>query len=146
MRCPFTRRAGRAEKGQILPIFAFGLVAILGIAALGIDAGSWRAQQQSAQLAADSGAIAGAIELPYSSVLANVAAAAQKDSATNGFTNGVANVVVTVHNPPASGPYTANSGAVEVIVTKQAPSLIAGMLGIKSQLVYARAVALSGVQ
>ena len=143
MRYPFVRRAGRVEKGQALPIFVFGLVAILGIAALGVDAGFWRYQQRLAQSAADSGAMAGAIELQYSTAPANVTSAAQKDSATNGFANGVANVAVTVNNPPASGPYTANGNAVEVIVTKQAPSFLAGMLGIHSQLIGARAVALS---
>jgi hypothetical protein len=135
------RHPQHSERGQVLPIFTFGLAAILGLSALGVDMGCWSYQQRLAQSAADSAAIAAAIELEYSSVSANVASAARTDSASNGFTNNVSGVTVTVHQPPSSGAYTSNTSAVEVIVQKTAPSYFAKFFGISSQLISARAVA-----
>jgi hypothetical protein len=50
-------------------------------------------------------------------------------------------VAVTVNNPPASGPNSGNSNAVEVIVTQAQPTYFLAMAGFSSLNVSARAVA-----
>ena len=54
------RRRRRAESGQILIIFAFGLVGILAIAALVFDVGQDLIERRNQQKAADAAALAGA--------------------------------------------------------------------------------------
>ena len=62
------------------------LVVLMGMAALGVDVGFWRYQERLMQLAADSGAVAGANELTYPSEN-DVVSAARNDAAANGFTD-----------------------------------------------------------
>ena len=50
----------KVETGQILPIVAIGMFAIIGLAALLLDGGVLMANRRSAQAAADAGALAGA--------------------------------------------------------------------------------------
>jgi Flp pilus assembly protein TadG len=124
---------------------AFALTALIGMAAMGISVGIWRYEQQLAQTAADSGAVAAAVELKNSGTLAQMYAAANVDTTANGFkgssSNGVLNsyrkVTVTVNNPPTSGTATTNANAVEVIVSKQLPVYF----GWTTLTVSARAVA-----
>ena len=130
-----------AARGQVLPLVVLGLVPLLGLSALAIDLGFWRYQQRLQQAAADSAAIAGATELQYSTVAANVSAAAVKDATTNGYTADGSSVFVTVNNPPASGNYSTKSDAVEVIVRKVQPKYFAGIFGSVSSSESVRAVA-----
>ena len=128
-----------SERGQLIPVVALSLTVLMGVAALAVDVGYWRYQQRLEQSAADSAAIAGASELNYPAA-SDVAAAAQSDASSNGFTQGSADATVTIHSPPQSGPNTGNINAVEVIVTKLQPSFFAGIFGT-SETVSARAVA-----
>jgi Putative Flp pilus-assembly TadE/G-like len=125
----------------VLPLVTLALVTLVGMAAFAVDVGYWRYQQRLEQAAADSAAIAGGIELTYSSSLANVTAAARKDATSNGYTDdsGVT-TNVTVNNPPSSGPYSGNAGAVEVIVQVKQPLFFAGVFGGSFQWISARAV------
>ena len=59
----------RYERGQALPLVAISMLVVLGLSSLAIDVGSWRYQQRRAQTAADSAAMAGAVQLGYSSTL-----------------------------------------------------------------------------
>src|SRR5579885_2964809 len=127
-----------ASRGQVIPIAAVALTALIGAASLAVDVGYWRYKQRLEQSAADSAAIAGADELLFSG--GGVAAQAQADATANGFTNGVGSATVTVNNPPASGPNAGNNNAVEVVITKLQPPFFAGIFG-GSQTVQARAVA-----
>jgi hypothetical protein len=109
-------------------------------ACLAIDVGSWRYQQRLEQTAADSAALAGAVALAYSTSSSSITAAARADAASNGFSNGVSGASVTVNNPPLSGGYIAQAGAVEVIVAKPQP-IHFNAFGMSSETVSARAVA-----
>lgn len=132
-----------SQRGQALPIVALSMVATLYLASLAIDVGNWRFQQRLEQTAADSAAIAGAVEYNYSSTSSAITSAAQTDAATNGYTDGSGNVTVKVNNPPKSGNYTTSSNAVEVIVYKLEPDHFDVLhLGSMSQ-VSARAVAMT---
>jgi len=135
-------RAGRGERGQLLPIFALMLVVIMGMAALGVDVGYWRYQQRLAQSAADAAAIAAADELNYPS-LADWNAAAKNDAAANGFTdNGGVSVSVTADSPPTSGAYLGNVNAVQVSVSQKQPVYFGAAFGLTPKWIGATATAL----
>lgn len=138
----------------MIPLLAFGIVAIIAIAALSVDVGYWRYQQRLEQSAADAGAIAGAIRAYYpttagSPAPAEVISAAQTATSGNYFTddNGVGVTKVTVNEPPANNtppnamatPYAA--GAVEVIVSKRQPTFFSAIFNRPYQTITARAVA-----
>jgi hypothetical protein len=105
---------GTTERGQTLPFIALLLVVLLGFTGMAVDVGYLRSQQRVQQSAADSAALAAAAELGFGT---DIQAAARTDAATNGFTNGTNNVTVTAVNPPATGNYTSDNGAVEVNIT-----------------------------
>lgn len=137
----FLKRLVRSgDRGQLIPVMALGLTMLMGAAALAVDVGYWRYQQRLEQNAADSAAVAGAAEIPWSTASPGPVLSARNDATTNGYTQGVANAGVTVNWPPASGPNAGSNSAVEVIITKQQPSFFAGIFG-GSQTVQARAVA-----
>lgn len=138
----------------MIPLLAFGIVAIIGIAALSVDVGYWRSQQRLEQSAADAGAIAGAIRAYYPTTAGvpapvEVESAAQTATSENYFTddNGAGVTKVTVNEPPANNtppnamatPYAA--GAVEVIVAKKQPTFFSAIFNRPFQLISARAIA-----
>jgi hypothetical protein len=142
----WTAAAGRAgrrgNRGQILPLAALLLTCMLGAAALAVDVGYLRFQQRIEQNAADSAAIAGAMELNYAG--SSFRLAAQADSALNGFTTGANGVTVTVNNPPLTGPSTSNAQAVEVIVSASRATFFENVFHMSLATVRSRAVAVGG--
>jgi Flp pilus assembly protein TadG len=134
------KKSRHAQRGQIIPFMGLSLVVLLGATALAVDLGVWRYDQRVQQSAADSAAIAGASELAYPS--SNITTAARADAAANGFTNGTGGVTVTVNNPPASGAYSHDSSAVEVIVSDSRADNFGGFISAATHTVSARAVGL----
>ena len=128
------------DRGQAIPLVAIALVGMLGASSLAIDVGYWRYQQRLEQSAADSAAIAGAIELSYPKT-SHVTAAAQQDAASNGYADNGNDVIVKVNSPPSTGPYSGNPTAVEVLLQKKQPAFFAAILGTNFQWVAVRAVA-----
>jgi hypothetical protein len=126
------------RRGQVLPLVGLFLTMLLGAAALAVDVGYLQYQQRTEQTAADSAAVAGASELQYGN--AAFATAALTDSASNGFTNNGTTVVVTVNNPPATGPNAGNHNAVEVIVTAKYPTFFENVFKMALATVSSRAV------
>lgn len=86
-----TSRSG--QRGQILPLFALGLVAIVAGVGLVIDGGFAFAQRRAEQNAADLAAFAGANALLNGQ---DATAAALAAAAANDYTHGTGGVVVTV--------------------------------------------------
>ncbi len=127
------------NRGQVLPLVALCATVLCGAAALAIDVGYLRYQQRIQQSSTDSAAVAAAGELIYST--ANITSAAKTDAGVNGFTDDGPNTIVTVPNPPSSGPYGANSRAIEVLIRRKDPLFFAGVFGMSSQWVQTRAVA-----
>jgi hypothetical protein len=110
---------GTHRSGQVLPLIAISLAALLGFAGIAVDVGYLEYWQQEQQSATDAAAMGGAQYLA-SSNCANGAlaqAAAQTDANGNGFTNGANNVTVTPHSPPLTGPYANNACAISVQIT-----------------------------
>ncbi len=130
------------ERGQALPLIALTLGILMMFAALAADVGTWRYSHRIEQSAVDSAAIAGASQLAFPP--ASVTAAAQQEATSNGFTDdGGATVGVTVNNPPATGPYAGNTGAVEVLIKKKQPLFFANVVpGFGAPFVAVRAVAI----
>ncbi len=56
-------RAGSHESGAVLALVAISLTVLLGVAAMSIDIGNFRAHRRQLQTAADAGALAGAAQL-----------------------------------------------------------------------------------
>jgi len=110
------RRKG--ESGQVLPLIAICLAALMGFGGMAVDAGYWRYTQREQQSATDAAALGGAQQLIYSGCPNPIAAktAGQKDASNNGFTDGTNGVTVTVNNPPSSGNFTSNNCAVNATI------------------------------
>lgn len=125
----------RRESGQVLPLIAICLTALMGFAAMSVDAGYIEYQQRQQQSAADAAAVGGAQQLIYSGCPNSSAAvtAAQNDAANGGYTNNANGVTVAVNNPPPSGPYAGNNCAVGVQVTAtKIPTFFLPIFGHKS--------------
>jgi hypothetical protein len=131
------------ESGQTLVFVALGISLMLGFAAFATDIGIMLREQNLAQHAADSAAIAGATRLHYSSSV--VTTAALYDAAQNGFTNGVNGVTVTVIDSPSASD-TGNAAFtgpnfVKVTISKDTPGFFMKVFNRTSMTVSASAVA-----
>ncbi len=131
----------RDESGQAMIITAFAATMLVGVLAFAVDVGMLFQSKRKLQIAADAGAVAGALDYLYNDSKTSASAAADNASSRNGFTNGTNGVVVTVNTPPADGPNAGTAGYVEVTVSEPIPSMFANLLGIASTNVKARSVA-----
>jgi hypothetical protein len=123
----------RDESGQALIISALCMTCLIGFVALAADVGIMLREKRLLQTAADSAAIAGALEINYnpSGVTAAALAAAGQNgfAATTSGTTTAGGVTVTVNNPPQNGPHQV-AGYVEVIVSQIQPTLFMRVFGI----------------
>lgn len=87
-----TASRGRASDGQIIVIFALGLVAMIAMVGLVLDGGSTYAQRRGQQNAADLAALAGANQYLLTADETLAAATARSVAAQNGY----------VHDPATS--------------------------------------------
>jgi Flp pilus assembly protein TadG len=121
------------ESGQALVISALCMTFLIGFVALAADVGIMLREKRLVQTAADSAAIAGALELNYnpSGVTAAALAAAGQNgfAATTSGTTTANGVTVTVNKPPQNGPHQV-AGYVEVIVSQIQPTLFMSVFGI----------------
>lgn len=149
LRAHFTKRSSISgkkptklggEDGQALILAALSLTCILGVAGFATDVGTFFHAKRMLQSAADSAAIAGALELNYG----DAAAAARAAAAQNGVVNGSNGATVVVNTPPLNGPHAGNAGYVEVIATESRPTFFMKLFHFASMDVTARAVATNG--
>lgn len=122
------------ESGQIIPLIAISMTALMGAGGMAVDHGYWQYQLRQQQNAADSAAIGGAQALALAGCPNQTAAyaAAYNDAASNGFTNGTGNVTVKPNNPPTSGAYSGNNCAVSVTINSPHPVFFTRVLGWNS--------------
>jgi Flp pilus assembly protein TadG len=136
------------ESGQTLVFVALGISILLGFAAFATDIGIMLREQNLAQHAADSAAIAAATRLDFGASVAYQAAL--KDASQNGFTDGSNGVTVTVSDPPTSGEVDnsvfANKGFVKVTISKDTPGYFMKLFNRNSMTVAASAVATNRAQ
>jgi Putative Flp pilus-assembly TadE/G-like len=105
----------RCESGQAFVFVAFVLMALVGMAALVIDGGSWYRAQRHLQTAADAAALAGAQELPTNQTSATTVAL---DYARRNYA-GIPDPTVTFPDP----------GTIDVAATTRAPGIFARIYG-----------------
>ncbi len=110
------RALARAERGQAIVLVMLVFVGLLGAIGLAVDGGRLYSDRRSAQNAADNAALAGAFALCNS---ANVVNAAVASAAQNGYTAAPPNVIVSVSNPPTTGPNAGDDEYVEVNIRAQ---------------------------
>lgn len=136
------------DSGQTLVFVALGLSVLLGFAAFATDIGIMLREQNRAQHAADSAAIAAATQLHYGASAASKAAL--NDASLNGFTDGADGVTVTISNPPSSGEVHnsvfASNGFVKVSISRDTPGYFMKVFGRNSMTVSASAVATNRAQ
>jgi Flp pilus assembly protein TadG len=144
-----TNRRRPRSAGQVLVIFAFGLVGILAIAALVFDVGHDLVERRNQQKAADAAALAGAryLDMPTCKAAFSLAncpearMAAEELATRNGYVDG-ASVDVTVKIPPGPESNHHNQpGHIQVTLTVTRPTLFGGVLGIANTRVGTIAVA-----
>lgn len=136
------------RKGMAVVMTAIALVAIIGLAAIALDGGMLLDNRQRVQAAADSAAMAAAVDL-FNQYMAGGngldSSGAAKTSAlttasANGFNNDGVNSVVTVNIPPKSGNFVGKAGYAEVIVQVNQKRGLSGIFGSTALPVSARAV------
>jgi Flp pilus assembly protein TadG len=123
--------ASRRQRGQSLPLTVLFIVALLGIAALAVDGGTWYQARRSAQSAADAAALAGASQLPAGWSYAQTAATSEfTTNKKSGDSASYANVTVNAAND-----------SVKVTVTRPSPAYFSKVFGIGSANISATATA-----
>ena len=135
-------RFGRSRRGNIAIITGLTLPILLGFAALGTEGGLWYYTHQSAQAAADSGAISAAT-LYAEDNTGDIVTQAKGVTATYGFIDGSNSTTVTVNRPPTSGTHTSVQNAVEVKVSQVQTRLLSQLWDTSTLTIKSRAVAIS---
>ncbi len=140
----------RNRRGTVAVLVSVVLVVLLGMTALALDGGLLQHSKRRVQGAADAAALAAATTLfrHYPSITpanadpgGNAARAALTSAYNNGYANNGTNSSVTVHIPPASGPFSGQISYAEVIVTYYQPRYFSTVYGSQRMPVTARAVA-----
>jgi Putative Flp pilus-assembly TadE/G-like len=146
----------RGERGQVLIIFAGGLVAIMAIAALVFDVGQNLLDRRAEQNASDAAALAGAryvdtesysfhggCSAPHAGLVAVTAAC--DVAADHGYVDGVNGRTVRVDMPPVAPSTKAGLPQhIEVTINTTRPSFFAGIFGQNQQRTGAMGVAKNG--
>jgi Flp pilus assembly protein TadG len=136
-------RFWRDRRGNYAMITALMAPVLIGSAGLATEGGLWMYVHQNLQGAADSAALSSAT-LYGLNVAGNLNNQAQSVVATYGYTVGNAGTTVTVNRPPATGNYSGNNRAIEVIVTTQQSRLLSSLFNTGNVTLRGRAVALPG--
>src|SRR5712671_880841 len=138
--CRLASRFRRDERGSYLIITALMAPVLIGFVGLAADYGLWTQKQRAMQNAADSGATSAA--LAFATGNTNTATQGKAVASSYGFVDGTNNVSVTVNRPPASGSYTSNSSAVEVIISGDRTPYFSTIFSSSTGTMSARAVGL----
>ena len=126
------------EHGQIIVLFALGMVALVAMVGLVLDGGSTFAQRRGEQNSADLAALAGANDYLVNNNAASAIARAQSVASQNGYANGVGGVTVNVTID------TSNGAAVKVDIQAPHANSFASIVGMSSWSVATTATALTG--
>ncbi len=127
----------RSERGQALVLTTLFVVALLGMAALVLDLGTWFRAQRDMQAVADSAALAGAQALPESTSESS-SLAAQYAAKNSGPSPGVA-------FSSGAGTSAGRPNRITVSLEEPAPGFFAKVFGVNTVQIRARATARAGV-
>ena len=90
-------------------------VGLLGIVSLATEVGTWYLARSAADNAADASAVAAALAVSSRSFHCQDAGRRTDSATDNGYTTGGA-IMVTANIPPATGNFTTNPAAAEVLI------------------------------
>jgi Flp pilus assembly protein TadG len=123
----------RREDGQVAVMSALCLVALIGMAGFVLDVGSWFREQRAVQATVDAAALAGAQDLPDTSVSNN--------SATTYANNngGIAGATITF-----TSTYATND-TIKIAQARPTTGLFSKLFGISTVTVHAHAAAVTAV-
>jgi len=125
----------RDKRGNVLIISALGAASLVGAAGLGVDTTQWFLAKRQLQQATDSGALAAAMNLyrgqAYEATARNEIGRNFPDTVT----------IEQLTNPPASGAYTGDNAAIELIATVNMPLPFSGIFLNSTPLIRSRSVA-----
>jgi hypothetical protein len=124
-----------SERGQTLVLSVLFVTALVGMAAIVVDVGSWYRADRKLQANADAAALAAAHELPDSTAAAQATALAYADTNDGGLE--AKNVKFRMTLTP--------NDTIEVVTDRPAPGFFAQLFGRDSVDVRAKAVARNGV-
>ena len=122
-------RSRRRQRGQVLVIFAGGIVLFIGLMGLVIDVSWYWANSLRVQRSADAAALAGAPYLPADTT--NAYKYARDEAIKNGYSNGLGSVVVT----PIEDSLAVNGGdprQLDVTVSAPVPTFFMRIFGINA--------------
>lgn len=157
---PAWRKLWRDRRGVVAILVALALPMMIGFAGLGVETGLWYAMKWQNQSAADAAALSAALEIGGGKGCATYSKLAVYAAQQNGFTptsstfsncGSVSNCSGTssdparicVNNPPTTGPYSADTHAVEVILSQRQSTLLASVVsGLSAMTIQSRSVAL----
>jgi len=123
------------ERGQVLVLSVVAFAALLGMAALAIDLGSWYRTQRQDQAVADAAALAGAQALPDDP--SQAASLASAYATKNGVTLAAGAVTIKSNSLP--------NDTIQVSYAQPSPAFLAKIFGIDHANTRAQASARSGV-
>jgi hypothetical protein len=123
------------ERGQVLVLFAGGIVVLLTIAALAFDVGMMLLERRDEQNAADAAALAGARYVFEPDCVApawtctEARAKALAVALENGYDDADPNESVDINIPAEQGRYDGLPNFIEVQITAERPSIFGGVIG-----------------
>lgn len=126
------KRILRDERGQSLIMAVVFMTALLGMAGLVLDVGSWFRTQRAAQSAADASALAGAQSLPQDPTTAASVASTTGDSNGGGLPNDAQHIT-----------FSPSGDTIRVTVDRPTSSFFSQVLGATAPTVHASAAARS---
>lgn len=135
-------RLWKDESGQAAVMVLLSMTLLTALLALSLDVGVLFHARRNVQLATDAAAVAAALDYKYNSSASTATTAAQNAATANGISNVATNV--TVHIPPANGPYAGMNGFSEVIIKQPINTTLLNAFGMSSVSIAGRAVASSG--
>lgn len=138
------RHFARDKSGSYVVVAALAMPILVGAAGLGTEAGYWMHQQQKMQDAADSAAFAAATDYgpnPTTSLSNQAGSVTSAYGFAPAIISGTGGSTVNVSEPPADGPSTGVTGAVEVTIQRSYPRMLSAIFGQTPVTIRARAVA-----
>lgn len=147
--CARSRRGGGGRRpiddrrGAVAVVTAIVLLVLLGFASLGTEVVYLMFTARRMQSAADSAAL-GAVAALIQGYPASYADQAYALAGAQGFVTGQDNTAVAINNPPTSGGYAGQSGAVEVMITRSEVPVLAHLFRGSPFVLVARSVAKMG--
>jgi Flp pilus assembly protein TadG len=126
--------------GGVLVYSALGISLFLGCAGLAVDVSIWHAHSRQVQTITDAATLAYAQEFKRSKTDTDAEQQSRLHAANHGFDESDGDIIV-FNKPPASGDFTSTADAIEVIIRRPVPVLLASLVFDENPRVTQRAVA-----